>query len=101
MENMAAYMIVFAEITDREAFMRDYAMPTAELIARFGGKYILRAPGVECLEGELFEGQSAVISEWPDKAAIRAFWESPEYAALKAKRRAVSRAHVMMVEAPQ
>lgn len=98
---MAAYMIVFAKISDRDAFLREYAIPTAELIARFGGEYIVRAPGVESLEGGLFEGASAVISKWPDSAAIRAFWDSPEYAALKAKRRAVSEAHVMMVEAPE
>lgn len=98
---MAAYMIVFARIADREVFLRDYGIPTAALIEQFGGEYVVRAPGVESLEGDLFEGASAVISKWPDKAAIRAFWDSPEYEALKAKRRPVSEAHVMMVEAPQ
>ena len=98
---MAAYMIVFARISDREVFLRDYGIPTAALIERFGGEYIVRAPGVESLEGGLFDGASAVISKWPDKAAIRAFWDSPEYEALKAKRRPVSEAHVMIVEAPQ
>lgn len=97
---MAAFMIVFAKIRDRERFMADYAMPTAKLIGEFGGEYILRAPGVESLEGGLFDGASAVISKWPDKAAIRAFWESEAYAALKAARQAVSDAHVMIVEEP-
>ena len=41
--------------------MTEYAVPTAELIGRFGGEYVVRAPGVETLEGGLFDGASAVI----------------------------------------
>lgn len=97
---MAAYMIVFAQVRDRQRFMTEYAAPTAALIERFGGEYVLRAPGVESLEGGLFGGASAVISKWADKAAIRRFWESPEYEALKAARQPLADAHVMIVEEP-
>lgn len=97
---MAAYMIVFARVKDRQRFVTEYAAPTAALIAKFGGEYVVRAPGVESLEGGLFEGASTVISRWPDKAAIRRFWESPEYEALKAARQELAEAHVMMVEEP-
>ncbi len=98
---MAAYMIVFAQVTDRQRFLAEYAAPAAALLARHGGEYLLRAPGVESLEGGLFSGASAVISKWPDKAAIRRFWDSPEYQSLKAARGPLAEAHVMMVEAPQ
>lgn len=97
---MAAYMIVFAEVKDRQRFMTEYAAPTAALMARFGGEYVLRAPGVESLEGGKFGGASAVISKWVDKAAIRHFWDSPEYQALKAARQPLAEAHVMIVEEP-
>ena len=97
---MAAYMIVFANVLDRKRFFEDYAQPTAALIARFGGEYVVRAPGVEALEGDLFAGTSAVISRWPDKAAVMAFWNSPEYEALKAARAGLAHAHVMVVEEP-
>lgn len=97
---MAAYMIVFAQVKDRQRFVADYAAPTAALIAKHGGEYVLRAPGVESLEGGLFAGASTVISRWPDKAAIRRFWESPEYEALKAARQSLAEAHVMIVEEP-
>lgn len=97
---MAAYMIVFAKIHDREPFIHEYGMPTAKLISQFDGEYLVRAPGVKTLEGGLFDGVSAVISKWPDKAAIDRFWNSPEYETLKAKRQAWAEAHVMVVEDP-
>lgn len=95
---MSAYMIVFAKVHDRERFRQEYGMPTAELIKEYGAEYVLRAPGVETLEGGLFDGDSAVISKWPDKDAIKAFWNSEAYKALKAKREPISDAYVMIVE---
>jgi uncharacterized protein (DUF1330 family) len=93
-------MIVFARIHDRARFLEDYAKPTADLMARFGGEYVVRAPGVEAWEGGLFDGASAVISRWPDKAAMKRFYNSPDYAPLKAAREAISEAHIMVVEDP-
>ncbi|NQY14525.1 MAG: DUF1330 domain-containing protein [Henriciella sp.] len=95
---MSAYMIVFAKIHDRERFINEYAMPTAKLIGEFGGEYLVRGPGVESLEGGLFDGTSAVISKWPSKDAIKTFWNSEAYAKLKAARQDWAEAHVMIVE---
>ncbi|MEM1380659.1 MAG: DUF1330 domain-containing protein [Pseudomonadota bacterium] len=97
---MAAYMIVFAEVHDRARFFSDYAGPTAALLSKMGGEYVVRAPGVSALEGPLFDGQSAVISRWPSKEAALAFWNSPEYEALKLARQTLATAHVMLVEDP-
>jgi uncharacterized protein (DUF1330 family) len=93
-------MIVFARIHDRERFVSEYGVPTAELIAAHGGEYVLRAPGVESFEGGQFDGMSAVISKWPDKAAIERFWNSNEYQDLKQLRQPLADAYVMVVEAP-
>ena len=97
---MAAYMIVFAKIHDRDRFIKEYGAPTAQLIERFGGQYLVRAPGVTTLEGGLFEGTSAVISKWPDRAALDAFYTSPDYAPLKAAREQISDVNIMVVEDP-
>lgn len=97
---MPAYMIVTAKIGDRAAFVAGYAPAAGALVAKFGGKYVLRAPGAELLEGDFGAGGSVVISEWPDKAAAVAFWNSPEYAEAKRLREGVAECQVMLIEAP-
>jgi len=97
---MAAYMIVICKVRDRARFLAEYGAPTAKLIAEFGGEYVLRAPGGVSLEGGLGEGASAVISKWPNRAAIDAFWTSPAYEKLKAVRQPLADAQVMVVEEP-
>jgi uncharacterized protein (DUF1330 family) len=98
---MAAYMIVTAEIADREAFIKGYGAAAGALVVKFGGKYVLRGPGAALLEGNFGEGASMVISEWPDKAAALAFWNSPEYAEVKKLRQGISEAQVLLIEAPK
>ena len=97
---MTAYLIVFAKIHDRDRFINEYGIPTAKLVAERGGEYLLRAPGVVSLEGGKFDGESAVISKWPDRATLEGFWHSPEYEALKKARAPLADCHVMMVEEP-
>ncbi len=95
---MPAYMIISAKISDRDAFINGYGKAAAALVAQFGGRYVLRAPGVELLEGEFGNGASVVISEWPDKQAARTFWNSPEYAEVKKLRHGLAQCQVLLVE---
>ena len=98
---MPAYMIVTAKIADREAFIGGYGAAAAKLVAQFGGRYVLRGPGVTLLEGTFGEGASMVISEWPDRAAAEAFWHSPEYAEAKKLRAGAADCQVLLIEAPR
>jgi uncharacterized protein (DUF1330 family) len=97
---MTALMIVTAKIHDREKFVTGYGAAAAKLVVQFGGKYLIRAPGAELLEGEGMAGASVVISEWPNKAAALKFWNSPEYAEAKALRAGLADVSVLLVEAP-
>lgn len=96
---MPAYMIVTATIADRAAFVSGYGAAAGALVARFGGRYVLRASGAQLLEGTFGDGASMVISEWPDKAAARRFWNSPEYQAAKALRGGLADCQVLLIEA--
>ena len=97
---MAAYMIVTAQIADRDAFIAGYAAAAGALVEQFGGRYVLRGPGAELLEGSFGAGASMVISQWPSKAAALAFWNSPEYAAAKQLRAEIAECQVLLIEAP-
>jgi uncharacterized protein (DUF1330 family) len=97
---MPAYMIVTAAIRDREAFIAGYGAAAAALIPKFGGEYLLRGPGAECLEGNFGEGASMVISKWPDRAAVRAFWNSPEYAEARKLREGLADVQVLVIDGP-
>lgn len=98
---MPAYMMIAVEIDDRDRFINDYGAAAAKLVERFGGRYLLMRAGAELLEGDFGDDASVVISEWPDKAAALAFWNSPEYKALVPLREGISRAQVLLVEAPK
>lgn len=95
---MPAYMIVTASIKDRDAFISGYGASAGALVEKMGGKYLLRGPGAELLEGDFGDGASMVISEWPDKAAAKAFWNSPEYQEVKKLREGIADCQVLLIE---
>jgi len=94
-------MVVFARIKDRERFLKEYGVPNGEIVKKYGGEYVIRTPKVTALENGFSEGASVVISKWPDRAAIERFWNSPEYAPLKAARQPLADCDVFIVEDPQ
>jgi uncharacterized protein (DUF1330 family) len=94
------YMIVIGEITDRERFLAGYAAVVPELVSRFGGRYLLKGAGGTFLEGGWCDRPSALISEWPSRAAAQRFWQSPEYAEAKQLREGAGRFQVLLIDAP-
>jgi uncharacterized protein (DUF1330 family) len=95
---MAAWLVVTAHIKDREAFLScGYPQAAAEALAQYGGSYLVRAPGGTVLEGEGCDGGSVVVSEWPDREAALAFYNSPEYSAAKVLREGLADISVMLV----
>lgn len=97
---MPAYMIVTAKVHDRDAFIAGYGAAAAALVERFGGRYLLRGPGAQLLEGGFGDGASVVISEWPTREAALAFWTSPAYAQAKRLREGLADVQVLLIEAP-
>lgn len=95
---MAAYLIVTAELLDRERFISEYGIAAGELVEKHGGRYLVRAPGAELLEGRQGKGLSVVISEWPDRDAVLAFWNSAEYARLRKARQGLANVEVVLIE---
>lgn len=74
---MTAYIIVDLDVKDPEKFA-DYRSQVPDVIAKFGGKFIVRGGEVETVEGD---GQinRMVVLEFPDMVSVRRFWDSDEY----------------------
>lgn len=97
---MPAYLIISARITDPKAF-RVYAERAARLVAQFGGRYIVLGALAQALEGEpVAAGTKWVISEWPDVASARRFWDSAEYAQAKRLREGTGNFDVRLIDGP-
>ena len=93
---MAAYMIVQVKMIRKEGWSayRDAVGPLTEL---FGGRYLVAGGAkVEVLEGS-HDGRSLVVFEFPSMAAIRKFWESPDYAEVKKLREGLAELDVWAV----
>lgn len=97
---MTAYMIIACKIHEREKFISGYGQAVPKLVDKFGGEYLIVAPGAELLEGKLEGYSSVAISKWPSKAAALKFWNSDEYAEAKKLRDGLADAEVMVVEVP-
>lgn len=93
---MAAYMLVRSSISDAAAMTR-YREAVMPLIARFGGRHIVRGAVIELLEGRP-EDRRLSIFEFPTIEAIRAFWNSPDYGPVKELRRGAAEFDIWAVE---
>jgi uncharacterized protein (DUF1330 family) len=81
---MPAYLIGQIRVKDAERYAQ-YRAGVLATIQTFGGRFIVRAPEVEVLEGR-HDGRRVVVIEFPSKERLRAWYDSPDYAALKALR---------------
>jgi uncharacterized protein (DUF1330 family) len=50
------------------------------------------------LENGWCDNPSALVSEWPDRAAAQRFWESPEYAEAKKLREGIGKFQVLLID---
>lgn len=90
-------MVITAEISDAEQF-RKYAVAAADLVAEFGGEYIVRAPPPLSLEGDWPKAEKLVISKWASEQQALAFWNSHRYAKIKKLRLGTAKVRVTLFE---
>lgn len=93
---MTAYIYANVEVTDPVAY-EAYRQQVPALIAAHGGRYLVRGGTVDVLEGDAHP-QRQVIIEFPDMAALRAFYDSPAYAQLKFVRQGASKGHLLAIQ---
>lgn len=93
---MPAFLIAEIEVTDPDTYAR-YRAQTPGVIAAYGGRFLVRGGTVEAREGDPPAGR-VVVLEFADMAAVRRFYDSPDYQAILPLRQASSRGRVYLVE---
>ena len=83
---MAAYLIGQVIIHDKERFA-PYVAQTSALIVRHGGEVLDVVRAIEAVEGNWPIGALTALVRFPDEASLRAFWDSPENAAMRSPAR--------------
>jgi len=78
---MPALLIADIDVRDPETYSR-YRSANPEIVRKFGGRYLAVGGAVRVLEGDWVPRRTVII-EFPDMAAIEAFYQSPEYAELR------------------
>ena len=78
------YILARIQVTDWNRY-GEYVKHTPRVIAQFGGRFIVRGGDTTVLEGA-DDGVRFVIIEFPSLDLAKAFYASPEYAAVKALR---------------
>lgn len=78
---MPAYLLVQADVNDWDAY-REYMRRTPRVIAKFGGRFIVRGGERMTLEGTAAETRIAIL-EFATLADVEAFYRSPEYEEVK------------------
>lgn len=93
---MTAYIYGDIEVTDPAAY-EEYRRQVPALIAAHGGRYLVRGGAVTVLEGDA-RPRRQVILEFPDMAALQAFYRSPEYQRLVKIRQSASTGTLVAIE---
>ena len=93
---MAGYLVAHLNVTDAEAFDK-YRARVPEVIARHGGRYLVRGGALETVEGD-WPAPRLVILEFPSLEAARGFYHSPDYQEILPLRTAASQGCCALVE---
>jgi uncharacterized protein (DUF1330 family) len=93
---MTAYLIANIDVRDPTMY-EEYRKRVSATIAAHGGRYLARGGATEILEGS-FDVARFVIVEFPSVAAVRGWYDSPEYRPLKELRQRASNGMLMVVE---
>ena len=92
---MTAFYIGQHEIDDESAFA-DYLKQTMPFIEKHGGRYLTKAGTHETLEGP--RPSRVVVVEFPNKQAIKDWYNDPGYRPLIIKRHAAARSVMIAIE---
>ena len=80
---MAAYIVAMIDVHDPDLYA-EYAAQVAPVLARHGGRYLVRGGAPVPLDGAPFK--RVVVMEFATEDDAQAFWTGEAYAPIKAMR---------------
>jgi uncharacterized protein (DUF1330 family) len=93
---MPAYVIAHVDVKDPVRY-EDYRKRVKPTIDKFGGRFLARGGATEVLEGK-WDPKRLVIVEFPSVEHARQWWNSEEYAPVRAMRQAASEGTLVLIE---
>ena len=93
---MPAYFVVELDVANAEA-MGPYREAVPATLAKYGGRFLVRGGAAELIEGGP-EPKRIVIIEFADPAAVKRWYNSPEYQQILPGRLDNSKARAFIVE---
>ena len=96
---MTAYLHGNIQIHDMDLY-KEYTAQVPAVIAKYGGRYLVRGGAVEVVEGDV-SVKRQVILEFPDMTALKAFYFFEEYTPLKDVRLQAATGSILLIEGYQ
>ena len=93
---MPAYLIAMVRVDDPDTYKK-YTARTPDIIAKHGGRFLVRGGPIETLEGEAFEDRMVIV-EFPSVQAAQTFYESKEYQEIMTFRTTSSQSVFLLAE---
>ncbi len=93
---MKGYVVANIKVVDPVVYER-YKVAAPDVIARYGGRYLVKAPEIEHVEGHLALNRFVVL-EFDSLEQARLFYFSPEYQAVATDRIASARSDFLLME---
>ena len=93
---MAAYVIADIAVEDPQTYAR-YRKDVGATLEKFGGRFLVRGGNVQALEGDWCPTRLVVL-EFPNMAALNAWYTSDEYGPLLDLRLSASTGRLIVAE---
>ncbi|MBW1838950.1 MAG: DUF1330 domain-containing protein [Deltaproteobacteria bacterium] len=93
---MAAYLLARVEVSDWDRY-KEYTKKTPGAVAKYGGKFIVRAGEMVTLEGTE-ETRRVVIIEFPSFEKAKEFYYSKEYQEAKKLREGAAKGQFLAID---
>ncbi|MBF6568501.1 MAG: DUF1330 domain-containing protein [Candidatus Binataceae bacterium] len=93
---MSVYLVAVVDVHDPQEF-RSYVTDVPPIVAKFGGRYLVRGGELEVVEGQWPVPRVTVV-EFPTMEQAKGWWNSEEYRPYRELRGRTARTNAVMVQ---